>query len=398
MKVLFVTQNLPYPTNSGSRLRTRNLVNLLMLDHTVKCLFMPFRTMDVNAFRESHPNPLQYSLFVPKKRNRLLRACEYFSAPLIARKEIITECETLLNDFKPELVWIDYLFVGQYMMVFKKRGLPVIYGTHNAQSQLTRQEAKSERSYLHKMKYLCMAKLHAIHERVFLKNADYLVCVSEQDRAFYGRFIQHKKLFILPNFINIQHYDGIQRYENDKPYICFVGSIDNFQNAQGILFFLKKIWERLKHKADYLQLFIVGRGSKKNKEILSLSKSMEDVIIFDDVESVVPFIKGASASIVPLLHGSGTRLKIIESMACGTPVISTSLGAEGIMVSDGKEILFADTPDQFIDKIVRLVNSEDLRRTISNAAYQYVSDHYGFNPARLRVREMVQKLQMPKVP
>jgi len=381
MRVLFVTQNLPYPANSGSRIRTANLIKLLSLDNTVSCVFLPFRGMDLKSFKDSSPSELDYTLVQPKHRTRLARGYEYFTAPFFKRRDVLHHLEQRIDQFKPDAVWCDYLFLGQYISCFNKRNIPVVYGTHNAQSNLTRQQALEEKTVTGRVQFSIMARLHALHERLFFARARYVVCVSKQDLEFHASFVPRERLVVMPNFVDVASYSLIPKYESKDPYICFVGSIDNFQNAQGIKYFISQVWDKILDVVD-IKLLVIGRGASRDKELQSLRASHDNIEIFEDVESVVPFIKGSLVSIVPLLQGSGTRLKIVESMSCKSAVVSTSLGAEGIDAEHGREILIADEPVDFAAHVIRVIQDAKLRKDLGENAYEFASRNFGFEAVR----------------
>jgi glycosyltransferase involved in cell wall biosynthesis len=391
MRILFVTQNLPYPINSGSHLRTAKLIDLLMRDYEVFCFFMPSRRMSTEEFKKACPPNLNYHILLPLIKNRLGRGYEYFSSPILGRREVMTGLQHLVEMFDPDVAWLDYLFIGQYIPWFARKDIPVIYGTHNAQSKLTRQHARTEKSKGRRFVLSIMTILQSFHEKFFFRKARYVVCVSENDLEFHAAFVSRQSLAVVPNFVDINGYDRVIPYKGEHPYICFVGSIDNFQNAEGIKYFLRHVWDTVKRSAN-VKLLIVGHGANQDREILKLKHSDGDIVLLEDVDSVAPFLKGSLVSIVPLLHGSGTRLKIIESMACKTPVVSTSIGAEGIEAIHGKDIIIANSSNEFAQGIIQLINNDHLRRLISENAYEYAMRKFGFDTVRLSVQKILSEV------
>jgi hypothetical protein len=140
MKILFFTQNLPYPTDAGDRLRTRNLIEILNKNYTLHCLFFSKGRRDIKdipAFEASCPFNLKYTVVQSTEKGVLNRGYKYFTDPILQRKQVLIKLKSLLADFRPDVVWMDYLFIGQYITVIKSQKIPVIYGTHNSQSDLT---------------------------------------------------------------------------------------------------------------------------------------------------------------------------------------------------------------------------------------------------------------------
>jgi glycosyltransferase involved in cell wall biosynthesis len=392
LNILFVTQNLPYPVNSGARLRAKNLIDLLNQNYKVKFLFLPFRNTDILEFKRFWPEDDNYSIVMPHKRTLIGRGIEYFTSPLLTQRDVIHVLDSFINDFKPEIVWLDYLFLGHYIPYFKKKKIPVIYGSHNVQYKLTRQQARIQNSAVNRLKLEALAFIQLVHERRFFKNSDFFVAVSDDDKNFYEQFIDKEKIVTIPNFIDIGSYEQAPEFKHKKPYFCFVGSIDNFQNSQGIKFFMREIWNRLDFPADAYDFFIIGRGAGKDTELQSLIKDCLNIKVLDDVQTVVPYLKGARLSVVPILQGGGTRLKIIESMACHTPVVSTSLGAEGLSATSGQELVIADSAESFAESIMRLLNNIAICNDLARNAYEFVREKFTHEAVTNTVRRMIDQI------
>ena len=372
MRLLFFTQNLPYPTNSGSRLRTRNLIEVLSEIGELKCIFAPFRGMDVDEFRKYSPIWLSYKIIHSVGKSRLMRGFEYFTSPILRDYRLSDELENEISSYRPDLIWIDYLFLAHYIPQIKKKfKIPVIYGTHNFQSDLTLQQSKTSVRITTAIKFRIMHQLHKLHERCFYKYADRLVCVSDADNAKHIQIIPSEKCRVVPNFVDFESCENVKAHREVKEYIVFVGSINNFQNSQGVIFFLEKIYPLVFRDPGAPFFLIVGRGAKSNPVVVDYERQYDNIKIYENVDSVLPYLKGAAVSIVPLLSGSGTRLKIIESMMCKTAVVSTSVGAEGIDYDGGKYLIVSDDPIEFAAHILDLLNNAQKRYAMAENAWVY---------------------------
>lgn len=392
MKLLFFTQNLPYPTDAGDRLRTRNLIEILNTNHTVHCLFFPKGRRDIKdipAFQAICPSDLKYTIIRSTKKRLLNRAYNYFTDPILQRKQVLIRLKSLLADFRPDVVWMDYLFIGQYISVIKSQKIPVIYGTHNSQSDLTRQLVQSKSTFIPGLPLRLMTFLHHWHEKAFFNQADRLVCVSNRDKNFHQAFVSPEQIVIIPNFVSLARYDNVVPIKHKFAYICFIGSLDNIQNEKGIKCFVSQIWDIIAARVENIYLFIIGRGAKEDYELQQLIASRSNIEVYDNVPSVIPFLKGALVSVVPLLHGSGTRLKIIESMACRKPIVSTTIGAEGLGAKDGRDIFIADEPKDFAEKTVKLIHDEKLRNKMGESAYRFVKEKFGFEAVGNIIHQMI---------
>ena len=344
---------------------------------------------DIPAFQAICPSDLKYTIIRSTKKGVLNRGYKYFTDPVLQRKQVLIKVKSLLADFSPDIVWMDYMFIGQYISVIKSYKIPVIYGTHNAQSDLTRQLAQSKSSPIHRLPLRLMTFLHRRHERKFFNQADRLVCVSNQDKVFHQAFAAPAKIVIIPNFVDLAGHDKIMPVKLEFPYICFVGSLDNIQNEKGIKYFVRQIWDKIASRTKNIRLLIIGRGAKDDYELQALVTNKNNIEIYDNVPSVIPFLKGALVSVVPLLHGSGTRLKIIESMACRKPIVSTTIGAEGLGAKDGRDIFIADEPKDFAEKTVKLIHDEKLRNKMGESAYRFVKEKFGFEAVGNIIHQMI---------
>jgi glycosyltransferase involved in cell wall biosynthesis len=154
--------------------------------------------------------------------------------------------------------------------------------------------------------------------------------------------------------------------------LLFVGSMDYHANADAVTFFAQNAWPAISKKFPSLKFVIVGRSPGREVRMLASDK----IQVTGTVDDVRPFYANALAVIVPLRVGGGTRLKILEAMAAGVPVISTTIGAEGILAQHGREIFLADSTEQTIDALELLVRDPALWRSMAEAGRLLATKHY----------------------
>ncbi len=287
----------------------------------------------------------------------------------------------VLDNNEIDLVFIDYMYYGQYIRFFRRRGLKVIYGTHNVQSRIMWQKPadRIHRFVQYKLFYLS----HFIHELIYFPGADRLLAVSEHDAKYYKKYIRKSKIVTLPNFIDEDLY--LPGKDGNEDYIIMTGNFNAFQNETGIDWFLGKVWSH--DLAKRIKLIIAGLGSKELFEKLSAKYNPENVRALGEQDDLKPWLKNARIAIVPLLEGSGTRLKCIEAMALKTQIISTPRGAEGIE-HDGS-ILIAGSPGEFREQIVGLLE----HGTDTTAkAYGIFMEKYSLSANRKIFEEMVSSM------
>jgi len=275
------------------------------------------------------------------------------------------QLKSLIERYKPVCAIIDYNFYGQYISYLKKKGLFVIYGTHNAQAELILQKTfvNPFKVLLNYMYYV----MSFLHERVYFSNADLLFVTSEADKEYHSKFVSASKLVVVPNVLINDEYE-IDNLIIKENYIVFPASFTAFQNSSGLEWFARNVWD--KNLQSQTKLVLAGRGSKELLNKLSLENMNIEALGY--VENMQEIIAKARAVIVPLLYGSGTRLKCLEAMALKTQIISTYKGCEGIsQITDS--VILCNNPYDFKSAILAVL-SGDIDTT--NIAYSVYKDNY----------------------
>lgn len=240
----------------------------------------------------------------------------------------------------------------------------IIYDAHNVDSNLAR--GNKHASLIRKT------------ESILYKNVDALFACSENDRLDFQK-LNKEAIFakVIPNGVTIgQIFDKEVRNKNPK-FILFCGLLSSAPNSEGLLWFYNKIWSDVRKRFPQLRLLVVGSGN------LSLGKRFitndESLVFSGAVDDVKSWYNKAAISIVPLLTGSGTRLKILEAMSLGLPVVSTTKGAEGIDYTDGQNIIIADEPTNFAERIIKLLDNIEERKSLAKYARKLVEEKYDWN-------------------
>lgn len=319
MKILFFTEISPFPINGGERIRSYGLLKALSeLGHHVDAIIGNINETNLDNY--ALPN-VNYYTFIPKRKTLFqnLFLSHYFTKD----KSLVDLIIRIITKNNPNIALIDYGFLGQYISLFRKNGIPVIYGTHNAQSEIIKQ--LPTKGFVRKIRQVYNTQVEQFHEKFYFKKAQLLITVSSEDKEFHSKFYPVNNIFVIPNFLDESLYRAKYKREN---YFVMTANFNAYQNLEGIRWFLDSIWDNeldKKHK-----LLIVGKGSDMLQSKIPKLANFSNVHIEGPVENIVPYIAKAKAVIIPLLHGSGSRLKCLEAMALGTPIISTSKGIEGI--------------------------------------------------------------------
>jgi polysaccharide biosynthesis protein PslH len=246
---------------------------------------------------------------------------------------------------------------------------PKVLFTHNVEAIIWKRHFEVARNPL--WKALCWREYRATvrAECRYLNLADHVVTVSGTDRDLFARLIEPAKITVIPTGVDTDFFQpaGIEEQPNT---LVFTGSMDWMPNEDGIFYFVKKILPQIQRNIPNTFLLVVGR--RPSERLLQLARTTEGVQIVGMVEDIRPYLQRGSVYIVPLRVGSGTRLKIFEAMAMGKAVVSTSIGAEGLPVQTGRDIVIADNPDEFANAVVGLLRDRVRRDQIGLAARELV--------------------------
>jgi glycosyltransferase involved in cell wall biosynthesis len=231
-------------------------------------------------------------------------------------------------------------------------------------------------------------------EKNLSKVADFFFACSEKDTQILEKINGNTISGVtVPNGVDIHRCIFFENKSLEIPSILFCGSLDYEPNIDGLRWFVKEMWPNLIQKIPQVQLTIIGR--KPSLEFTEELRKIKRVNFIGEVTNVEPFYHANNICIVPLRKGSGTRLKILEAMSFGNSIISTSVGAEGIDVKPGENILLADDVQSFVNAIQLLISSPNLNQEIRKNARLLVEKKYSWNKiGELAAKDIQEKLML----
>jgi len=243
-------------------------------------------------------------------------------------------------------------------------GLVRILFEHNVESLLWARRAATQPFGPQRALFRYEAAFTRKWERRMLSEFDLVLAVSEEDKRHMQRLAPDSRVEVVETGVDIAEFRASGHAPRRDHLVVFVGSMDWQPNEDGVLWFVEEIWPEVIAQRPDAVLRVVGR--RPSPRVARLSE--RGIEITGDVDSVVPHLREAAVSVVPLRAGGGTRLKIFEAMAAGAPVISTTVGAEGLPVSPGRDIIIADEPGAMSAALVDLLNSPERREQIAAEA------------------------------
>ncbi|MCX6031995.1 MAG: glycosyltransferase family 4 protein [Chloroflexi bacterium] len=227
--------------------------------------------------------------------------------------------------------------------------------------------------------------------RQLLAHVDAITVTSETEKTLFADLVSRPdQCTVVPNGIDVRDYDG-QYGPRDYSALFYAGSFSYMANYEAMLWFTQSVFQHIPERET---LHVCVTGNTAGRDLAPLRQACPQIEFPGFVDDVRPYFAGSSICIVPIKSGGSTRLKIVESMALFTPVVSTSVGAEGLDVTHEENILIADSPEAFATQIARLRNDRSLWKRLSAGGRRLVEDHYSADRMRQQFIQILGRLEM----
>lgn len=251
---------------------------------------------------------------------------------------------------------------------------PAVLFQHNVESALWERQARHERHPVKRPVFAHEASRMARYERAAVRRFGHIIAVSAHDKDLMSRMTDASRITVVPTGVDLTSYQAAQERIGDEPLVLFLGSMDWEANVDGVTWFCESIWPRVLERVPAARFRIVGRNPSAAIRALA-GPSIE---VTGTVPSVIEHLQRAAVFVVPLRIGGGTRLKIYEAMATGRACVSTRVGAEGLDVTHGVDIVLEDEPAPFADAVVSLLQ-DGARRALFEAGAAATAARYDWS-------------------
>lgn len=246
---------------------------------------------------------------------------------------------------------------------------PSVLFQHNVESLLWRRQADTERQPIKRLIFRLEAAKMARYERDTVRRFEHVIAVSETDCAAMADMTGPGRISVVSTGVDTTAFRPASRNMSPAPIVLFLGSMDWEPNIDGVQHFCEHMWPGIRAAVPEARLQIVGRNPAPAVRRLA----SDGVEVIGTVPSVLEYLHRAAVVVVPIRIGGGTRLKIYEAMAAGKAVVSTTVGAEGLDVRHGRNILLADAPDAFTAAVTRVLRDASERLRLEDAALDLAS-------------------------
>lgn len=384
MKVLFTSPIIEHPAAGGPQLRIENSIKALNEICELHVISRASRRslggIKAEKFYKRH---CVNFIYVPRVKfffeNKVLRDMEFeFNKKFLDKDE-----DFIINYIKQnkiDIIWFGYGNISYELMKNIKKKVPqikMICDTDSVWSRFVLRGIPYEKDIHKKNLIEKEGRKKEQEEKEWVEFCDVTTAVSKVDAEYYKELTEDKnKIKLFSNVIDLRNYEdaGERPMNFQNPCIYLAGTFEpNSPMDKAARWVLDNVWDKLKEIIPDIRFYIIGNGSKN-----TLSDINDEAIsIVGKVDSVLPYLKNADVALVPLFFESGTRFKILEAAACKIPIVSTTLGAEGIPVESGQNILIADEADDFVENIVKLIKDKEFARIIAENCNRLVENKYG---------------------
>jgi sugar transferase (PEP-CTERM/EpsH1 system associated) len=408
VNILFLSQIVPYPPHGGVLQRGYNIIREIGKRNDVNLLaFVHPDVLDNDRLieqsrkaLEAHCQKVEYVELWAKK-SRLHKYAGYlwgsvsglpFSVLAHRSEPFRNEIGRILGNEKVDLVHYDTIALAQFRGA--TAGVPAVLTHHNIESQLMERRSSREGNLIAKIYTREQARKIRAYELSKSPTFDLNITVSDADAAQLQAMLPGIRTATVPNGVDIEYFMSDNGNAPKEPALIYTGGMNMFANRDAVMYFLENVWQRIKAEIPDVRFYAVGQDPPP--ELLQMAAKDNGVVITGYVDDIRPYVTRSSVYIVPLRVGGGTRLKILDAMAMGKAIVSTTIGAEGIHATDGKNIMLADDPSDFAAKTLAIMKSPAMRAGLGAEARKLVEHEYSWDIIGRRLQDAYESVLVQK--
>lgn len=270
----------------------------------------------------------------------------------------------------------------------------IICSSQNVEALVSQKLQQTMEKSEHAKFYTCQARLMRRLELSAWKNSDVIFQCSEADAEYTRTASPKSKVFVVPNGVDTQYFQkSSTSTTSTNPTILFTAGFGYHPNVEAVEWFLEHVFTKVLESVPNCRFLFAGSEAVSLQQKLGpkLKDFGDSIECVSDPVDIRPYFEKAWVYIVPLQYGGGTRLKILEAMAMQLPVVSTTVGAEGVPYVHNKHLLLADSPEEFRKAIVHLLDNQDRRQDLSNAGYEFVTQNYDWQQIRQQTLQILRE-------
>jgi len=377
MNILFISPYLIDKKSLGGMIRYTKFIEFLKHRHNIHVICLNNRNqsttepvllegVNLNIINTKKPHLLK------KVYNRLCRI----------EPSIVTNCyiEDMINTIKRslvkyniELIHFEFSYIGKYVQFIDRNKYVSILVEQEVNFRRLKREIESNSCLLGlPWLYIDYIKFKNYETRIY-KYFDCIFAITQEEKKAILSENSNLQVDIYPNVVNVDYFNAVTSQYKEPYSLIFVGNYLHKPNETGVLWFVNNVFPTIKEKFPHTKFYIVGANLSNKIKKLANDKN---IIVTGFVDDIRPYLHKCSIFVNPIITGGGMRGKILEAMACKLPVISTPIGAEGMIIRNNENILIVNSHDEFAKETIRLLKNKNLRYSIGEKGFYVVKENY----------------------
>lgn len=376
-----LTPYLPYPLLSGGQIRTYNLLKNLSQKHDITLFALIKDDSEKQHLKELEKFCRKVQVFKrtfsPWDIRNILRA-GLTLYPFLVTRNLVDETkkavEKEIKDFDYDLIHAETFYM---MPNIPKTDIPVILVEQTIEYLgYLSYASKSKLWPIKPLLYIDIAKIK-FWEKYYWQSCNRLITMSEEDKKFIQSVAPSvKNIDVVANGVDINWFNQVKKHVPRNPTVLFVGTFKWLPNSEAVEFLVEKIWPLIKSQLPTAHLWIVGNGP--TEKVYSYEKTDSSIKVTGGIPDIRDAYAQAHLLLAPVFSGKGTRFKILEAMATGTPAVGTSIALEGLGITPGKEAIVANTAQEMADAVIKILSDKSLRQKLATNGKKFVSQNYNW--------------------
>lgn len=400
MKILQLCHKPPLPTIDGGCIAIHNITQCLLdsgMDVKVLAVSTPKHPFVISAYSQSYLTKTRFeTVFIDTTPHKIEALKTLFTGKSYQINRFYSKnmANKLLEILKKEdfdIIHIESIYMAPYIPLIRKHSkAKILMRLHNIEHQIWERLSENVHNPIMKLAYRVNANQLQRVEKKILHELDGYMPISEPDYQYFHETAPDVPGIVIPFGINVDNYEmeDDDFIATDEPALFHLGSMNWSPNVEGIEWFLDEVWPEIHAAHPKLTFTLAGHDIPERLK----QRNDPNVEVVGAVPNANEFMMDYDIMVVPLLSGSGIRIKIVEAMALGRVVITTTIGAEGLDVQDGKHLFIANTPEEFVAVINKCVAMPDLCSIISENAQHYISVNHNNTVIAQRITDFYQQV------
>jgi len=393
MKILMLTPYLPYPLLSGGQIRTYNLLKKLGQKHQITLFALIKNEEEKQYVQELEKYCHKVKVFKRSEKpftlNNIVKTI-FSSFPfLVIRNQAKGSLEAVSqeianNDY--DLIHAETFYMMPHIPACK---IPIILVEQTIEYLGYQSYVKKLPFFLRQLLSIDVRKIYRF-EKHYWRKAKRLIVMSEEDREFIGKELSKEKIDVVANGVDTKWFAAKNRQISIQPTILSVGTFKWLPNIEAVDFLVKEIWPLIKQKVSNARLLIVGNAP--TKRVIAYGQNDPQITVMGRVEDIRDAFNQADVLLAPVFSGKGTRYKILEAMASGTPVVASKIAVEGLKIKNAEQVLQSNQAAELADLTVKVLNDKNLWQKLSQNGKEFVSKNYDWDLISSKLDKIYQEI------